>query len=247
MRWSRGLVLCWRRRRGRHLSRRSAGSSGSAGTPATAGATAGCGAGGRKAALGGSSGRGHRGATRALWLPNRWRPVWRSGAGIRGGAGEGQGGADARASRLMLAGGEHDRRALRARGADGAGRRRRAPPGAALFAADAPNDVRAMDFKGWFRTGDGMRCDTLTPAAGICCAARRWDGPTRSMSGRSSTLPSGNTGCRSGSARITSHPSRRPARAGCRGSRSWRSRPGWSPSASRRASPRRTAGSSGCT
>ena len=43
-------------------------------------------------------------------------------------------------------------------------RRRRTPPGGPLFAADAPNDVWAMDFKGWFRTGDGARCDTLTLA-----------------------------------------------------------------------------------
>ncbi len=43
-------------------------------------------------------------------------------------------------------------------------RRRRTPPGGPLFAADAPNDVWALDFKGWFRTGDGARCDTLTLA-----------------------------------------------------------------------------------
>ena len=43
-------------------------------------------------------------------------------------------------------------------------RRRRTPPGGPLFAADAPNDVWAVDFKGWFRTGDGARCDTLTLA-----------------------------------------------------------------------------------
>jgi transposase InsO family protein len=42
--------------------------------------------------------------------------------------------------------------------------RRRAPAGGPLFAADAPNDVWATDFKGWFRTGDGARCDTLTLA-----------------------------------------------------------------------------------
>ena len=42
--------------------------------------------------------------------------------------------------------------------------RRRAPPGGPLFAADAPNEVWATDFKGWFRTGDGVRCDTLTLA-----------------------------------------------------------------------------------
>ena len=40
--------------------------------------------------------------------------------------------------------------------------RRRAPPGGPLFAADAANDVWAIDFKGWFRTGDGIRVDPLT-------------------------------------------------------------------------------------
>jgi putative transposase len=40
--------------------------------------------------------------------------------------------------------------------------RRRTPPGGALFAADAANDVWTIDFKGWFRTGDGTRVDPLT-------------------------------------------------------------------------------------
>jgi transposase InsO family protein len=40
--------------------------------------------------------------------------------------------------------------------------RRRTPPGGPLFAADAANDVWAIDFKGWFRTGDGTRIDPLT-------------------------------------------------------------------------------------
>ena len=42
--------------------------------------------------------------------------------------------------------------------------RRRAPPGGPLFAADAANDVWTIDFKGWFRTGDGVRVDPLTLA-----------------------------------------------------------------------------------
>ena len=33
-----------------------------------------------------------------------------------------------------------------------------------LAAAHAPNDVWSADFKGWFRTGDGTRCDPLTVA-----------------------------------------------------------------------------------
>ena len=48
--------------------------------------------------------------------------------------------------------------------------RRRAPPGGPLFAADAANDVWTMDFKGWFRTGDGARCDPLT----LCDACSRY-------------------------------------------------------------------------
>jgi transposase InsO family protein len=43
-----------------------------------------------------------------------------------------------------------------------------------LMAAQAPNDVWTADFKGWFRTGDGTRCDPLTMADAwsrfvLCC------------------------------------------------------------------------------
>jgi transposase InsO family protein len=43
-----------------------------------------------------------------------------------------------------------------------------------LAAAQAPNDVWTADFKGWFRTADGMRCDPLTVADAcsrfvLCC------------------------------------------------------------------------------
>lgn len=42
-------------------------------------------------------------------------------------------------------------------------RRRRTPPYGQPFAqAHQPNDVWCADFKGWFRTGDGQRCDPLT-------------------------------------------------------------------------------------
>jgi len=42
-------------------------------------------------------------------------------------------------------------------------RRRRVPPQTEPFAAcDAPNTLWCTDFKGWFRTGDGTRCDPLT-------------------------------------------------------------------------------------
>jgi putative transposase len=43
-----------------------------------------------------------------------------------------------------------------------------------LVAAQQPNDVWTADFKGWFRTGDGTRCDPLTVADAcsrfvLCC------------------------------------------------------------------------------
>jgi len=42
-------------------------------------------------------------------------------------------------------------------------RRRHASPWSEPFAsADSPNDVWSIDFKGWFRTGDGVRVDPLT-------------------------------------------------------------------------------------
>lgn len=41
-------------------------------------------------------------------------------------------------------------------------RRRLTPPGPPLSACAAANDVWGIDFKGWFRTGDGRRCDPLS-------------------------------------------------------------------------------------
>jgi transposase InsO family protein len=41
-------------------------------------------------------------------------------------------------------------------------RRRRQPTAPPVVAADQPNDVWSMDYKGWFRVGDGTRCDPLT-------------------------------------------------------------------------------------
>ena len=41
-------------------------------------------------------------------------------------------------------------------------RRRRASPSRQLAEPSAANQVWAIDFKGWFRTGDGRRCDPLT-------------------------------------------------------------------------------------
>jgi putative transposase len=41
--------------------------------------------------------------------------------------------------------------------------RHRSPPSSAPFAAcRGPNDVWCIDFKGWFRTGNGTRCEPLT-------------------------------------------------------------------------------------
>lgn len=53
---------------------------------------------------------------------------------------------------------------LRRRGLVRPGRRvRRTPPWSEPFAhVRAPNDIWCIDFKGWFRTGDGTRCDPLT-------------------------------------------------------------------------------------
>ena len=41
-------------------------------------------------------------------------------------------------------------------------RRHTAPWSTPFAAADGPNDVWCIDFKGWFRTGDGVRIDPLT-------------------------------------------------------------------------------------
>jgi transposase InsO family protein len=59
------------------------------------------------------------------------------------------------------------------------GRRRYAVPlTQPLAAAVAPNDVWSADFKGWFRTRDGTRCDPLTVADAcsrfvLCCRITR--------------------------------------------------------------------------
>ena len=55
---------------------------------------------------------------------------------------------------------------LRREGLVGRARRcRHCPPYTRPFAAvAAANDVWCTDFKGWFRTGDGRRCDPFTPA-----------------------------------------------------------------------------------
>lgn len=54
--------------------------------------------------------------------------------------------------------------------------RHQPPRSAPLSHADKPNALWAMDFKGWFRLGDGTRCDPLTITDGfsrylLCCKA----------------------------------------------------------------------------
>jgi transposase InsO family protein len=41
-------------------------------------------------------------------------------------------------------------------------RRRRQPSAPPVVEAAGPNDAWSMDYKGWFRVGDGTRCDPLT-------------------------------------------------------------------------------------
>ena len=41
-------------------------------------------------------------------------------------------------------------------------RSRRQPSGPPIVEANQPNDVWSIDYKGWFRVGDGTRCDPLT-------------------------------------------------------------------------------------
>jgi transposase InsO family protein len=60
-------------------------------------------------------------------------------------------------------------------------RRHQHPRTNPLRHADKPNAVWAMDFKGWFRLGDGARCDPLTVTDAfsrylICCKAGRFFG-----------------------------------------------------------------------
>jgi transposase len=100
-------------------------------------------------------------------------------------------------------------------------RRRRATPSSELTRPEAANQVWAIDFKGWFRTQDGVRCDPLTISDAHtryllrCQALDRTGGKfVRPLMGR----PSASTVCRSASAPITARRSPRPASAACRSS-----------------------------
>lgn len=63
------------------------------------------------------------------------------------------------------------------------GRRRSAPWSHPFARAEEPNDVWSIDWKGWFRTGDGQRCDPLTVVDGhsrfllVCQALTPAHGP----------------------------------------------------------------------
>ena len=66
--------------------------------------------------------------------------------------------------------------------------RRRSPPSSAPFAhCEVANEVWCIDFKGWFLTGDGKRCEPLTITdaySRYLLRCRRWRAPTPIMSGR---------------------------------------------------------------
>jgi transposase InsO family protein len=86
--------------------------------------------------------------------------------------------------------------------AKGRGRPRvpRAQPAGPLSAAERPNRVWTADFKGWWRTGDGRRCEPLTirdlfSRYILCLRPMAWCS-TRKQSNRLSLRPSSVTACR---------------------------------------------------
>ena len=124
-----------------------------------------------------------------------------------------------------VAGGEHDGRSVAPRGAESAA----ATPAlcravdAALGGGAAPNDVWTADFKGWFRTADGTRCDPLTIADAcsrfvLCCRIVAADGRRRAAVVRADV--SRRTGCRGRCGPTMARRLRRRGRGSCR---IWRS------------------------
>ena len=103
-------------------------------------------------------------------------------------------------------------------------RRRRTPVFAGPFASiAAPNDVWCTDFKGWFLTGDGLRCDPLT----ITDAHSRYllrcqgiGGQDEEARGRNLSVFSGGSACHARCDRIMACRLRRLVRAACPGCRS---------------------------
>ena len=131
-------------------------------------------------------------------------------------------------------------------GGAGAARPRRSPS----WRSTAPNDVWCVDFKGWFRTGDGRRCDPLTVSDAYSRYLLRCQdvaAPTRPGCARCSRPPSASSACRRRSAPTTARRSPRPAPAGCPRWRSGGSSSASRRSASSRASRSRTAATSACT
>ena len=138
------------------------------------------------------------------------------------GAQETPGRVDCAGAGHRVARGEHHGQSVAARGTEPA-----APARTLCRALDAaarsrarPNDVWCADFKGWFRTADGTRCDPLTVTDAcsrfvLCCriVAPTAQGVGRGSSGRFATM-----GCPSRCAPTMGRRSRRRARDG---SRSW--------------------------
>ena len=95
-------------------------------------------------------------------------------------------------------------------------RRRTAPWHDPFQQAVHPNDCWCTDFKGWVRTGDGVRIDPLpsrTPAPATCSPARRCSAPPSTRSVPSSSAPSASTDSPSSSAPTTGRLSPAPPSA----------------------------------
>jgi putative transposase len=104
-------------------------------------------------------------------------------------------------------------------------RRRRCPghPGRPLTPMTAPNGIWTADFKGQFKTGDGIYCYPLTVQDGFSCyllACRGLTGPPMPRAGRCSSGSFGSTASPRSSAPITASPSPPARGAGCRSSAS---------------------------
>ena len=161
MSWTRGCASCWRWRPARSRWRRCAGGSGSAGSTATSGSTR-----WRAEGVAGLADRSraplHHPQAVAAELAEacldvrRAHPTW-GPVKVRAWL-ERKRPSGAPWPAASTIGALFDREGLTVKRR----LRRRGPPGGPLFAADAANDVWTIDFKGWFRTGDGTRVDPLT-------------------------------------------------------------------------------------
>ena len=128
-------------------------------------------------------------------------------------------------------------------------RRRSAPSSAPFGHCGAANDIWCIDFKGWFVTGDGARCEPLTLTDAHSRYLLRCQALARSDAEHVwpvPTPPSANSACRSGFAPTTVRRSPPLAWEGCRAFRFSSSRPGSSRSGSLPASRSRTDVTSAC-